>query len=118
MFWNDKELDFYYKKLPPHIQECMNIASKYCVSIKLIKGPNDYFQFEGYATHNDIIEVFAVSSAYTQATKLPVTIWHPRNGWHWGTKSIEGFEKFMKENIKNKKKFYMNKKLSKIREDF
>ena len=117
MFWNDEELDFYYKKLPPCIQECMNIASKYCVRIKLEKG-NDYFKFEGYAEDNDAIVFFAISSAYSNYNKLPVTIWHPINGWHWGTKPLEGLEEFMRENLENKKKFYMNKKLSKIKEDF
>lgn len=45
MFWNDKEMDLYYKKLPKHLQKSLDIVSKYCVAIRLEKSDVGSFRF-------------------------------------------------------------------------
>ena len=69
MFWNDEEIDYYYKQLPQRLQKCVDIASKYCVSIRLTTNPSGYWRIQGYDKQdcNDI-EVFVVTSYMMKKT--------------------------------------------------
>lgn len=117
MFWNDKELDLYYKKLPKHLQKSLDIVSKYCVTIRLEKSDcNSVFLFEGYDNSDcNGIEVFTYNSFFKY---LSVTIWDPKKGWHCEHKPLKELEKIMRQNVENKKKYLINKKLQKMNEDF
>lgn len=119
MFWNDEEMDYYYKQMPQRLQKCVDIASKYCVSIRLTKHPSGYWRIQGYDTpdHKDI-EVFVVTSLYDEKDNMSVSIWNPKSGWHWGNQPLKGLDKFMRQNIENKKKFFINQRLRKIKKDF
>lgn len=120
MFWNDKEMDLYYKKLPKHIQKSLDIVSKYCVTIRFEKSAgSSYFIFEGYdSTDYNGVEVFSVNSLYDKNDNLSVTMWDPKSGWHWVHKSLNELEEFMRQNVENKKQYFINQKLRKMKEDF
>mgnify|MGYP003289807970 CR=1 FL=1 len=120
MFWNDKEMDLYYKKLPKHLQKSLDIVSKYCVAIRFEKSDGGgSFRFEGYDTPDfNGVEVFSVNSLYDKNDDLSITIWDPKSGWHWGHKPLKVLEEFMRQNIENKKQYFLNQKLRKMKEDF
>lgn len=120
MFWNDKEMDLYYKKLPKHIQKSLDIVSKYCVVIRLKKSPGDTaFHFDGYDSPDlNGVKVFSINSLYDNHNNLSVTMWDPKNGWHWEHKSLKELEEFMRQNVENKKQFFINQRLRKMKQDF
>lgn len=117
MFWNDIEMNSYYLKLPKQLQKCLDIISKYCVTIRLEKSSdNSEFFFEGYDTPDcNGIEVFTYNSFHEYLT---VTIWDTKNGWHCEHKTLKALEKIMRQNVENKKKYLIHKKLQKMNEDF
>ena len=120
MFWNDKEMDLYYKKLPKHLQKSLDIVSKYCVTIRFEKFDGDgSFRFEGYDSPDcNGVCVFAVNSLYDKKDDLSVTMWNPKSGWHWDRKSLKELEEFMRQNVENKKQYFINQKLRKMKKDF
>lgn len=120
MFWNDKEMDLYYKKLPKHLQKSLDIVSKYCVAIRFEKmNDGTIFSFVGYDSPDlNGVKVFSVNSFYDKNDTLSVTMWNPKNGWHWEHKSLKELEEFMRQNVENKKQFFINQKIRKMKEDF